>query len=346
MTLEAEKNAQTELLAQGHTLVKLENEVQMQISTQRPRNEKKILNESLNELEIYPSCASEAMYNKPVGKNEQGKMTYAEGLSIRAAESLGNRWDNSAYGVDKVAEDDDSVTLVAVFLDYEKNTRHVLQKRVSKSYRKRTGQIQRYTPDRFDIVMAANQSKLLREVILRSLPAGLKKEYESKAKKLLSGEDINTRIKKMVSVWKELGISKEQLTKLAGKDIQQFNHADITSNIGTYNAIKDGDITIESVFGKKEIDDKKEPESVLKVKSQEEDIPKGCFRVTTGIARITVKKGKIPHRIVGEANIIYTTESDSIVTFAETAFGAGIKVTITHKGGRDNEIESIKMIEG
>jgi hypothetical protein len=177
-----------DLVAQGASLTRLENATQMQVSVQRPRDEVKILKAALQELDIYPSLAEEALYSKPVGKDHKPTcnnkfncncpMKYAVGLSIRTAESLANRWGNNAYGCEITADDEQSATLSAVYLDYETNTRTVLQKRVSKTYKARSGGLIKHTLDRFDVVLAANQSKILREAILRRLPAGLKKEYE------------------------------------------------------------------------------------------------------------------------------------------------------------------------
>ena len=90
-----------ELVSSGAALVKLENTTQMQIAAQRPRNEDRVLSAALAELERYPSMADEAIYSKPVGKDPNtNAMKYVEGLSIRAAESLANRWANSAYACD------------------------------------------------------------------------------------------------------------------------------------------------------------------------------------------------------------------------------------------------------
>ncbi len=264
-----EKIAQTGLLKEGHSLIKLENEVQMSISIQRPRDEKEILKSCLDELDIYRSFAEDAIYSKPVGKDpDTNKMKYAEGLSIRVAESLANRWSNSAYGVDKIAEDDDSVTLAAVFLDYENNTRHLIQRRVAKSYRAKGGRVVQYSPDRFEIVMAAKQSIILREIILRSLPAGLKLEYEKKVRQVLEGGDIKKRIANMVKKFKQIGISEDELCGLRKKLVSEFEHEDITELLGVYNALKDGELTKESLFEDKKPDDKTS-ESKLKVKNED-----------------------------------------------------------------------------
>lgn len=241
--------APIELIAQGASIVKLENATQMQIAMQRPREEAKILSESLKELDIYPSMAREAIYNKPVGKDDKGEMKYVEGLSIRAAESLANRWDNSSWGTTIISEDEESATIAAVFLDYEKNTRHVKEQRVSKFYKSKQAQITRYAPDRFDIVLGANGSKNLREVILRSLPAGLKKEYETKARNILKKEPLAAQRQSIIERFADLSVTIEQLENWKQKALKEWKKEDIIDALGLANAIRDGEATIEGVFG-------------------------------------------------------------------------------------------------
>lgn len=245
-----EQTAQERIVERGNTLVRLENTTQMSIAIQQPRDEMKILQASLKELETYPSMAEEAIYSKPVGKDDSGKMKHAEGLSIRTAESLANRWKNSAYGGDIVSEDEEAATIAAVFLDYENNTRHVVQKRVSKFYKQKgKSTIVQYTPDRFDIVLAANMSKILREVILRSLPGGLKKEYEYRAKQMLKGDKLQNRRTAIVAKLADLQVTQDVVEKYKGKPMKDWTHEDITELLGVYNAIRDGEISAQEVFG-------------------------------------------------------------------------------------------------
>jgi len=253
-------NAPVELVARGETIVKLENSTQMSIAIQRPRDEKKILTDCLKELDLYPSMAEEAIYNKPVGKDDKGKMKYAEGLSIRAAESIGNRWDNSSFGVEIVAEDEESASIAAVWLDYERNTRHIAMQRVSKFYKSKTGQIIRHSPDRFDLVLKANGSKNLREIILRSLPAGLKKEYEIKARNILKGGSLPGQRMAVVNRFADLGVIQRKIEEFQGKGKDEWTREDVIELAGLANAIRDGETSIEETFGGKESSKKEDPQ--------------------------------------------------------------------------------------
>jgi hypothetical protein len=246
--------AQERIISGGAALVKLENETQMMLAIQQPRDETKILSAALKELEIYPSLAEEAIYNKPVGKKD-GVMQYAEGLSIRTAESLANRWKNSAYGVDIVEEDDDTVTIGAVFLDMENNTRHARKARISKWYttsEARGKQQVKLTPDRLDLKLKAEGSKLLRETILSSLPAGLRMEYRLKAEEVLKGGEKDGKLEKrritIVSKFATVGVNTDMLIKYKGKEIEAWQHADIIELLGVFKAIQEGETTVEATF--------------------------------------------------------------------------------------------------
>ncbi len=174
MTMPSPQEEISEQLARGSTIIRLENTTQMAVAVQRPRDNEAVLKEALAVLDLSPTLVESAIYNKPVGKDpDTGKQKYAEGHSIRAAEELRRIYGNNSAGTAVLEDRADEVIIGAVFVDMEKNTRYAAEKAVSKYYRSKTGQIQRISPDRFyDVTVPANMSKLLREVILRSLPPG------------------------------------------------------------------------------------------------------------------------------------------------------------------------------
>jgi len=260
-----------ELLAGGSALVRLENHTQMQIAVQRPRDEAKILKAALAELETYPSAAEEAVYHKPVGRADECPkckaktwyketcercgaevpMKYAEGLSIRAAENLACRWSNSAWAAEILADDGEIVNGVAIFLDYENNTRRAVPFRVSRKYKTKRGEVKTMAEDRFnDLKVRAETSKALREVITRSLPAGLKKEYENKAREVFEKNAKRPEIaKRVIRGFAKFGVSDEMIERLLGKRLDALAAEDLVRLKGVYNALDEGDITVEAAFG-------------------------------------------------------------------------------------------------
>ncbi len=237
------------LMREGAAIVKLENMTQMQMAIQRPRDEAKILRAALMELETYASTAEEAIYSKPVGKdNDTGKMKYAEGLSIRAAESLAQRWTNSAFGAEIISDDGDVVSGAAIFMDYENNTRRCFPFRVSRIYKGKDGSTRRTEEGRFnDIVVKAHISKALREAILRSLPAGLKTEYENKARAII-GQKGASKVGQMIAAFAKLGVSLDMVKRAIGKEVDAANDEDFTKLRGIFNAIREGETTVAEAF--------------------------------------------------------------------------------------------------
>lgn len=242
-----------ELLKGGGALVKLENQTQMMIALRHPRNEAEILKAAVNEMVIYEEAAEEAVYSKPVGKEKVGDkwvMKYAEGLSIRAAEALALRWGNNAFGAEIISDDGETVSGVATWLDYESNNRRTFPFRVSRKYKTagKTGTMKRHAEDRFnDIVVPAKLSRVLREVILRSLPAGLKRAYERKAREISAKKGKNLA-PGVIQAFALHGVQQKDVEAIAGKPMTAWDGEDVAKLIRIGNALKQGETTVEQLF--------------------------------------------------------------------------------------------------
>lgn len=234
------------LLEAGHTLVRIENNTQMAMAIQRPRDEARILKALTTELSMYPEAADEAIYKKPVGGGK-----FATGLSVRAAEAMAYRWGNNGFGAEIISDDGEVVTGHATWVDFETNNRRTIPFRVSRKFKRKDNTMGRHTEDRFhETVVPAKQSKALREVILRSLPPGLKKEYERKAEEVRSKQGKDQRWAKMLRTFGPLGVSQADLEKMIGKEAKAFAPDDFDDLLGVYNAIMDGETTVAEAFGR------------------------------------------------------------------------------------------------
>ena len=242
-----------DLLQSGNALVRLENTTQMTIAVQRPRNETQVLASALATLATYPDAAEEAVYNKPVGF-EGGKQNYAEGLSVRAAEDLMQRWGNCAAGVDIVEVDGDNRLVTGVFCDYERNVRIAIPRRVSAKYKqsaKKGGAVVTRSPEMFDQVTNAEVSKALREAVLRGLPAGLKKAYMQKAKEIIGkgAKDNSKTITSLVSAFGEHGVSAGVIERHLGHPCSDITPQEVVELRGIYNAIHNMESSPDEAFG-------------------------------------------------------------------------------------------------
>ena len=242
-----------ELVAAGAALTRLENTTQMTVAVQRPRDNDAVLKEALKVLEMSPILVEKAIYSKPVGKDpDTDEMKHAEGLSIRAAEELRRIYGNNSAGSTVLGEKDDEVIIGAVFVDLEKNTRFAAEKGVSKFFTTKKGQVMQHKPDRlYDVVVPAHASKLLREVILRSLPSWLKMEFEAKARELAMKGRLPAMRKKMVSAFASLTppVTEAMLLSYLKKEaLDKVTREDVMTMKGIHTAINEGEISAKETF--------------------------------------------------------------------------------------------------
>lgn len=233
-------------------LLKLENETMMSAAAIRPREPAKIVRQLKELIEAYPAAADEAIYSKPVGKvsrieckkcgvkYEEAKITnetrcpscgsydkvnirqvqkYAEGLSIRAAESI-----RSVFGYTRLATtcellENGDARLSGTLVDYAAGNMTSDERIVSRSYKSREGAIVQTPIDRFmGVVVKAEKAKLRRDIILDSTPAIIKAQFrdecERKLKELVSNEHVEQQI---IPAFAEFGLTKAQVEEIVGR---------------------------------------------------------------------------------------------------------------------------------
>ncbi|MHC4181059.1 MAG: hypothetical protein ACYSWU_26480, partial [Planctomycetota bacterium] len=236
-------------------LLKMENESIMTVARAQPREPMKIVNQLQQLIDAYPAAAEEAIYSKPVGtvieatcaacgikyelskvdkdsacpNCEQGTISgkhatrkvkkFAEGLSIRAAESV-----RSVYGYTRLATtteimEDGKVKLTGVLVDYAAGNVTSDERVVTPWYKSRGGGMVKTPEDRFlGVVVKAEKAKLKRDVILDSIPNIVKAMYrdacEQKMLGLVAPEVIEQKI---IPAFGEYGITPEQIDKIVGK---------------------------------------------------------------------------------------------------------------------------------
>lgn len=260
-------------------LLKMENETIMAAAAVRPRNPMVIVEQLKQLIEAYPAAADEAIYAKPVGKvtriecgkckirYEVPKVTgdtacptcgskekvggrqvtkFAEGLSIRAAESI-----RSVFGYTRMATtcemlDNGDARISGTLVDYAAGNLTSDERIVSRSYKSYSGEVVQTPIDRFiNVVVKAEKAKLRRDVILDSTPAIIKAlfrdECEKKLKALVSPEQVAQVI---VPAFAEFGISAEQLDEIVGHPASMgWREEDRLQLRKILNALKSGETT-------------------------------------------------------------------------------------------------------
>lgn len=280
-----------ELVAIGERLMKIENDSMLQAAIQRPRDEAKVYDGALKELEIAPEFAASAFYSIPYKQRLPGggeKIVQVSGPSIKAAMSLARRWGNCSVRAYILSEDDTGYNLEGIFLDLETDFRVARPFRVSKQIKRRGGRIETLTPDREAMAVQAGASKAVRNAILAGLPAPLVEAYDQKARELVSGKldqpADKARVAKLLEFFESRHkVGQEQLEKYVEKPVSEWTGNDISNLRGLANAIVDGQTSAEAVF-KANGGDLAMPQSVKEAQDaasgeketgQEEDKPAG-----------------------------------------------------------------------
>lgn len=232
-------------------IIKMHDESIMMAAAARPRDHERILAEVKSQIKAYPSFARAAMYSKPVGK-ERGsdRQKYVRGLSIRAAEALRNAYGYNKVNVDVDPIDDNRVRVTATFTDYQAGNMWTDSGIVSRIYKRYGGGTARYDDDRFyNVVVKAEASRRVREVVLRSVPPGLKAELEEAIEETIAQLLTPEAVQKIVQAFGKKGVTLEQLETYLDKKAADWDQQDRLNLQGVWNAIEDGETTVAEAFG-------------------------------------------------------------------------------------------------
>jgi hypothetical protein len=256
-----------QLLTQGMAITRVENEALLRIAAERPRNEAKILKDALNELSLVPEQAAKAYYSIPYKEtlpDRTVRTVMVEGPSIKEAMALARRWGNCTAGVRIMDEDPEGWNLEGVFLDAETNFRIARPFRQSKFYKAR-GRFVQAGADRQMMLFQAGVSKAVRNVILQGLPPYLVNAYYQKAKAIVGGKldapADQVALQGVLVSFGKLGIAQEVLERQLDKNAQEWTGSDIATLRGLFNAIQDGQVTIDEAFGGGEAEAPPDPQT-------------------------------------------------------------------------------------
>lgn len=246
-------------IVDGSRALATEMRSQREVAISNPRNELKVFEASLKELEIAPEFAEDAYYSIPYASKagDDGEKIMVEGLSVKASRAVARRWGNCATASRIVGEDDAAVEVEGIFADFETNVFFRRVVRVPKIYIPKNTKIP--TPlrsDRLNMAILAGMSKAERNATLAGLPEYLKERYFKEAKRIAGskgkkeGQTPAQRFEALYAAFGKLGVEKARIVAYI-----EANFADSTSPddvLGTmrgiYNAIKDGQVKADETF--------------------------------------------------------------------------------------------------
>jgi hypothetical protein len=232
-------------------IMKMENENIVALAAARPRDHKKIKADLAAQIEAYPSFARDAIYSKPVGKDQSGRMQFARGLSIRAAEAIAEAYGYCRIRCEVTPIDDTCVKVEATFSDYQRGRIWQDAGILSRFYKSRGGQMVKHPDDRFyGLVVKAEASRRIREVILRSVPPGLRSELMEMAEQKIDDLLDDKTIQKIVGKFAGKGVDLPQLETHVGRTLKAgWTKEDRKDLLGLWNAIESGETTVAEAFG-------------------------------------------------------------------------------------------------
>lgn len=239
---EARASERTDLMQ-----MRMEGELIMAECRARPRDFEAIKRDLIGQLKAFPELADRSIYNKPVG---QGK--YARGLSIRAAEVLAEAYGYCRVGADVTPIDEDTVKVSATFMDYQRCRVWQDAGVLSRWYKARGGRMERVADDRFyGLTCKAEISRREREVILRSVNAGLKAWYEAECEKVVSSKLTDDAIAKIFDQFarRDQRLTQDILERIVGHTVKLgWTKTDRLKLVGVWNALADDETTVEELL--------------------------------------------------------------------------------------------------
>jgi hypothetical protein len=237
--------------------MRMENEMISAECRMHPRSMKEVRDKLSELLEEFPDFADDAIYCKPVGRDpDTNQQKHARGLSIRAAEALAEVYGYNRVRADVSKIDDFTVKIDATFTDFQSGRIWQDGGIVSKFYTTSRKQRVAHADDRFyNVVVKAEKSKYIREVICRSVNAALKAWFESACAKVAESRLSEEDVAKTVEGWKSRGVS---LETALGKPLSMgWTNEDRLILRGLWTAIKDGETTLKEAFGIEAKEEKK-----------------------------------------------------------------------------------------
>lgn len=244
-------------------ILKADNEAQQSWAMAHRRDILRAKTQSVAELEAFPEAAERAWYSIPYrDDNSPTGKTMVEGPSIKAATALMRNWQNCTSGSLIVGETDDRVQVLGFFFDVENNIRKFKPFNVSKlGWSKKMQKSFRLADQKLVMAIQAGASKAERNAILSGLPQGLIDVYVKTAKEIVADggkgkstkqiESAQDRVAKLYKAFEKWEVTAEMLDHWIDSQADTIkNPKDVVVALtGLGTAIKDGQTTVEEVFG-------------------------------------------------------------------------------------------------
>ena len=234
----------------GNALATLEKaSIDMQIATakQYPRSMSTFIKRACDLACIDERTAGECIYNKPVGKDKQGRQQYADGMSIRMAEIVASCYGNFRAGARIISQTPKQVVAQGIAYDLESNVCMTAEVVVPTVYSNGTPM----KDSQAALLAQGALSKAMRNAIFRVIPKAVARPVEDAVRELLVGNAKSlSQTRADLEKWvRSLGIDPYRVWHaLGGEGLEDLGSKEILTLRGIATAIKNGDTLIDDAF--------------------------------------------------------------------------------------------------
>jgi hypothetical protein len=224
-------------------------EINSQIETAHrfPRSMERFKTRGMEMACIDDDTAASCLYRRPVGKGEDGKQKFAEGMSIRMAEIVGAAYGNLRVYATIIDQTERQVVARGMAMDLESNfasSSEVVESTVDRNGRP-------YSERQRALMAKVALAKARRDATFQVVPKALARPIEMAVRSLLMGDakSIEKRRESVLGWIKTLGIDGARVFRaLEVNGISDMGLDQLEALTGLRTAIKDGETTIEEAF--------------------------------------------------------------------------------------------------
>ena len=197
---------------------------------------------------LVDSETAESCFYRLERQEKNGERSVIEGPSIRLAEIIAASWGNLRIATQIVGNDGRFITARGACHDLESNVAQIVETRrgitTSKGYT--------FSADMQTVTGNAAAAIARRNAILAVIPAAVFKALYGRIRDFVLGEvtnDLENRRAKMLRTFATAGVTRKMILEYLGvSDIADVDAEMMTRLVGVWNAIKDGQTTVEETF--------------------------------------------------------------------------------------------------
>ncbi len=269
-------------------------EIDQQVATakQYPRHLPTVLNQIQTYATMDVDTASECFY--VLHRNGAGGTTQTiEGLSVRMAEIIAGAWGNLRVATRIIGNDGKTITAQAVCHDLETNV--AISTEVKRSILTSKGYT--YSQDMQVVTGNAAAAIAFRNAVLKVIPKAVTKRVIEEVKRVAMGQalDLEQQRQVLIQYFAKFNVTEQMIFDLLQiTKREELDKERVFLLKGIYNAIKEGDTTVQEAF-LKPVEERKQ---ALEAKKKSEEVK------SKAAAAMKKQAGKVPENVDPETGEI------------------------------------------